>query len=377
MRNVSAFQKGSRKVARLSVNESSCKVLKKESSGSEHLVTMLCADARHLPLANNSVDLVATSCPYWRKRDYKLAGQIGREATPEEFVAQMRTALSEWRRVLRVTGSVFLNIGDTWQNRSLVDIPGRIIAAALDDGWVMRNRIIWVKTNGTPDPVNNRLVSRHEYIIHLTVGHEYYYDLFGYTERFGTGGNPGDVWTIKQRRNLSGHLAPFPEEIAERIITLGCPTHVCRRCGKPKRRLVQRTAQLNPNRPQARRALEIFQEAGLTDEHLAAIQATGISDTGKALHIQTGAGRNSARVQKLAKEAKAALGGYFREFTFPLRESAGWSKCNCKAGFRPGIVLDPFMGTGTTLKVAARLKRLSIGTDLNSPKPLFIPTCQS
>jgi DNA modification methylase len=348
----------------------------KASSDAEHFVAIVRADARRLPLANESVDLIATSPPYWRKRNYGVAGQIGREASPEAYVEQIKSVLSEWRRVLKVTGSAFLNIGDTWLNRSLVDIPGRVIAAALDDGWVLRNRIIWAKTNGTPDPVSNRLASRHEHIIHLTVGHEYYYDLFGYAERFGNGSNPGDVWIINPGKNAGGHLAPFPEEIAERIVTLACPAKICRRCGAPRRRLVRRTAQLNPLRPQARRALEIAREFGLTAAHIAAIQATGISDAGKALRNQTGAGRNAAHVRKLASEAKAVLGGYFREFTFPVRESAGWTKCGCKAGFRPGLVLDPFMGTGTTLRVAESLKRLAIGIDLAPSHTLSIPANQ-
>jgi len=329
-------------------------------------ITALRRDARQLNLVENSVDLIVTSPPYWRKRDYGISGQIGQEKTSAQYVEAIVEALKEWRRVLRPTGSVFLNIGDTYYERNLVDLPSKILAAAQSDKWIFRNRIVWVKNGGIPNPVKNRLNNRHEYIIHLAVSRHYYYDLFAYTEKFGNGSNPGDVWNIDPKRNLQDHLAPFPEEIAERVITLACPPDVCVTCGKPRNRVVRRTNNLNPNRSQARRAMEIAKEHGLTSAHISAIQATGISDAGKAIHFQSGAGRNSENVKRLAAEAKKILGGYFREFTFSQRESKGWTNCGCRRGFAPGVVLDPFMGTGTTIKVAARLGRSAIGVDIDS-----------
>lgn len=334
-------------------------------SSSLQFISAFCGDARQLNIAPRSVDLIVTSPPYWRKRDYKIPGQIGRERTPDQYVNAILSALREWRRVLRPTGSLFLNIGDTFSNRSLVDIPGRLVVAARNDGWIIRNRIIWAKDNGVPEPAKDRLAPRHEYIIHMTVTHRYYYDLFGYAENFGNGSNPGDVWVVNPGRNSSKHLAPFPEEIVERILTLACPAEVCVKCGAPRRRKVRRTNKLNPGRPQARRAMELARERGLTREHIAAIQATGIGDAGKALHFQTGSGKSSADVRKLAREAKEILGGYFREFTFPLWKSAGWTRCKCRQGFMPGVALDPFMGTATTLKVAARMGRSAVGVDLS------------
>ena len=328
-------------------------------------VKILRGDARHMPLPDASVDLIVTSPPYWRKRDYGVESQIGQEQTPQEYVAAMMDALTEWKRVLRRTGSVFLNIGDTYWKKSLAAIPARIEAAASDAGWIVRNRIIWAKNGGFPEPAQNRLANRHEYILHLTVSHDYYYDMFGYAEKFGNGANPGDVWQVGRSRHMGRHLAPFPEEIVERAIFLACPEQVCTSCMKPLTRILRRTAKLDTTRPQARRALEIAAKAGLTDEHIAAIQATGISDAGKALLVQNGTGRNSARVKALAKEAKKILGGYFREFTFAKKESVGWQTCDCNAPLTAGVVLDPFTGTGTTLRVASSLKRSAIGVDLD------------
>lgn len=327
---------------------------------------ILSSDARDLAgVEPRSVDLVVTSPPYWKKRDYGIESQIGQEKSPEDYVAALIEALREWRRVLRRSGSVFLNIGDTYWKRSLAGVPGLIETAARQDGWILRNRIIWAKNGGMPDPAQNRLAPRHEFILHLTLlPSNYYYDLFGYSQEFGNGSNPGDVWNFGLNREMTGHLAPFPEELVERVIIAACPGAVCRECSRPRRRIIKRTNQLDLTRPQARRAMELAKEAGLTDQHIAAIQATGISDAGKALKIQNGTGRNTEHIKKLASEAKTALGGYFREFTFSKRITKGWTRCKCGSGFTPGVVLDPFMGSGTTLRVAARLQRSAIGSDL-------------
>lgn len=323
---------------------------------------VILGDARKVDLPDSSVDLVVTSPPYWQKRDYGVDGQIGQEPTPAGYVAAMMDCLREWRRVLRPTGSVFLNVGDTYHKRSLVGIPGRIEAAAVDDGWLIRNRIIWAKTSGMPEPARDRLVNRHEYIIHLAPRPGYYYDLFGYAEMVGNGANPGDVWMINPERNMGQHLAPYPREIVRRAVQLACPPQICLHCNIPRRRVIERTAQLDPSRPQARRAMELAAEHGLTDAHIAAIQATGVSDAGKALRVQTGTGRNSKSVQALAAEAKAVLGGYFREFTFARRVTVGWTDCGHPMS--RGVVLDPFMGTGTTLRIANEMERDAVGVDL-------------
>ncbi|WP_079035473.1 DNA-methyltransferase [Streptomyces albus] len=324
---------------------------------------VVAGDARDTGLPNDSVDLIVTSPPYWRKRDYGHQDQIGQEPTPQAYVESMMKCLDEWKRVLRPSGSVFLNVGDTYHNRSLMGIPGLLEFASVQRGWLIRNRIIWTKDGGMPEPAKNRLANRHEYIIHLALKPNYYYDLFGYSEYMGNGANPGDVWKINPERNMGSHLAPYPQELVRRSIMLGCPPQVCSTCNKPRTRVFERTRELDPNRSQARRAMELANAAGLTDDHIRAIQATGVSDVGKATKFQSGTGRNSPEVQRLAAEAKAALGGYFREFTFAKKVTTGWTDCGHGTPAR-GMVLDPFMGTGTTLKTAQEMGRDAVGVDL-------------
>lgn len=329
----------------------------------EPTVTFTPGDARKTGLPDDSVDLIVTSPPYWNKRDYGHANQIGLEPTADAYVESIMDCLEEWRRVLRPHGSVFLNVGDTYHNKSLLGIPGQIEWRAAKGKWLIRNRIIWAKESGMPDPVKNRLANRHEYVIHLTYKTNYYYDLVGYAEEFGNGANPGDVWTINPERNMGQHLAPYPRELVRRAITLAAPPQICATCNVPRRRVIERTAELDPSRPQAKRAMELAKEHKLTPEHIRAIQAFGVSDVGKATKFQNGTGRNSLEVQRLAAEAKAALGGYFREFTFAKKRTVGWTDCGHDTPAR-GVVLDPFAGTGTTLKTATDEGRDAIGVDL-------------
>lgn len=325
------------------------------------------SDARDIPIPKNSADLIVTSPPYWQKRDYGFEGQVGQEPFPDEYADVIAECASNWFWHLKDTGSIFLNLGDTYEDKSLVNIPGRVEDALRRDGWLVRNRIVWAKEQGMPNPAKDRLANRHEVILHVTQSGDYHYDQFAYEHAYDA--NLGDVWTMNPDRNTGSHLAPFPEELVERAITAACPKKACSRCGEPYKRKVQRTTELDESRPQARRAVEIAEEEGLTDDHIRAIQAVGISDAGKAARFQDGTGRNADEAMRLAEEAKEALGGYFREFTFAKRETVGWEACECAAYPEPGVVLDPFVGSGTTLEVAARMGRSAVGVDLDPPNP--------
>lgn len=313
-----------------------------------------------------TVDLIVTSPPYWQKRDYGIEDQLGQEPSPEEYVENLVNALDMWRPFLRSTASVFLNIGDTYNQLSTTGIPGMFVQAARKDGWTIRNEIIWSKPNGIPSSASDRLAARHEQIFHLVDSREYYYDLFGYSKVYGNGSNGGDVWEISHEMNKNGHLAPFPSDLVRRAVTLACPPSVCTECGHVSTRELERDPEnLDTSRQQAQRALEIYHENdNLTKEHLYAIQKVGISDAGKAKEFQEGAGENADDVQELAGEAKEILGGYFREFTFPKPTTKSWTECDCDAPKFAGKVMDPFAGSGTTLEAAAGLGYRSVGVDL-------------
>jgi hypothetical protein len=166
------------------------------------------ADARDIPADDNTADLVVTSPPYWQKRDYGFDDQIGQEPTPEEFVDTILDCMDEWQRVLRPTGSIFLNIGDTYEKRSLTGVPEMLVQVAQEDGWLLRNKILWAKDGGMPEPAKNRLANRHEYVFHFTQDNDYYYDLFGYSKAFGNEG-----WIVREQGYVVSTLKEGPCKI--------------------------------------------------------------------------------------------------------------------------------------------------------------------
>lgn len=328
----------------------------------------ICADARTISqIIDTKVDLIVTSPPYWKKRDYGHRAQLGQEATPEEYVLSLCDTIDSWIPLLHRHASVFINMGDTYRDHALVGIPAMVEVELRRRGWHIVNRIIWAKQNGVPEPLPYRLASRHETVFQLARSVEFFSDIYALAEYMGRSANPGDVWHIPNTRNKSDHLAPFPDELVKRIIHFACPEHVCNECTRPLRRNIEPTFQLDITRPQARRAIELFQQAGLSSAHLEAIRAVGISDAGKARRFQTGTNGNAAQTKRLAAEAKQVLGGYFREFTFSKKSQVGWQKCGCPLNTAPGTVLDPFMGSGTTIRIAHQLGRIGIGTDLVLP----------
>jgi len=183
------------------------------------------------------------------------------------------------------------------------------------------------------------------------------------------GAPPLDWWEIPTTPYAGAHYAAFPPALLERPIKSMVPAKVCTVCGEPSRRITgdcTLDTYRQSDRPQTIKAVALADAAGLTDEHIAAVRAFGTSDAGKAATINTGAGKNTDAVKALAAEAKAVLGGYFREFVMSSNATpdSSWTDCGHDA-WRPGVVLDPFGGSGTTLAVATGRGHHAIGIDLD------------
>lgn len=206
-------------------------------------------------MPDESVDCVVTSPPYFGLRDYGHEGQYGTEATPGEYIESMVGLYREVRRVLTDDGTFWLNVGDSYGPRkNLLGIPWRLALALQDDGWTLRNEIIWSKPNAMPESVTDRLANRHEHLFLFAKSPRYWFDLDlirkphaeasisrasrgrvtayaapGQTPNKRSesqpnklGGNPGDVWEIPTRPFTGAHFAAFPEELPRRCIASGC-----------------------------------------------------------------------------------------------------------------------------------------------------------
>lgn len=274
-----------------------------------------------------SVDCCVTSPPYFGLRDYGEPGQYGLESSPAEYVETMRALFAEVRRVLADDGTCWLNLGDSysgsWGNqgrketrgtqrpvngpmmtpvhdgrypdagsntgaikpgappaKNLMGIPWRVAFALQDDGWTLRNDIIWHKPNAMPESVTDRLSCDYEHLFMLTKSRSYWFDLdpireplvrpealtegivfggssqdvgrrrgatYGRKENYqqagkwaeGSGGrhqdsgphgvgsnprgrNPGSVWNVSTQPFSEAHFAVMPVSLAERCILAGC-----------------------------------------------------------------------------------------------------------------------------------------------------------
>lgn len=214
------------------------------------------------------VDCVVTSPPYFQQRDYSGSKrQVGKEATPTEYVARLTEIFTETRRVLKPTGSLWLVIGDKYVDNRQLGMPWRLALAMMDSGWLLRSDIIWHKPNAMPSSVKTRPTIDHEYIFFLTQAADYYYNadavrephvtfsetskMKGGRNHFGKRGstpeagknggsnnlhdgrwdqafhplgrNKRTVWSIPLSKYRGAHFAVFPESLVKTCILAGCP----------------------------------------------------------------------------------------------------------------------------------------------------------
>ena len=360
-------------------------------------------------LPDNSIDCCVTSPPYYALRNYQVDGQIGLEPTLREYIDNMVEICEEIRRVLKPTGTFWLNIGDTYsnhkddkttkqtiskregvheiekgqshsrnskslkeqgfKNKELMGVPWRLAFALSDAGWYLRQDIIWAKAtsgqerngNCMPESVTDRMTKGHEYIFLLTKNDKYYFDNYAVKESLSINtysrearqfisnklaevnknfnnrskdyldhglGNMRSVWRINLQPGSSGqHIAGYPEKIPYYCIKAGSSEKgCCANCGKPYVRIL--------NSEKIRRSDLPKNNSNYRPNNY----------NGKYLNIN---GKGDAGFNKTI--------------------AIGWKKsCNCETNeIVPSIILDPFMGSGTTAKVALQLERDFIGFELN------------
>jgi hypothetical protein len=182
-------------------------------------------NALNIPLADNSVQCVVTSPPYWNLRDYQTADQIGLETTAEEFIEKLVLVFREVRRVLREDGQLFLNISDTrTDNREWAGIPHRLVFALQADGWRYEDEVVWNKPNPMPGSQVNRFTRSHEFVFMLNKSRDAFFDADAVREEASTKENrPYGIvrdreWGYDSKQRKMGRY-PKQDELGKRTYT--------------------------------------------------------------------------------------------------------------------------------------------------------------
>jgi DNA modification methylase len=373
-------------------------------------------DARRIPLADGSVQCVVTSPPYWGLRDYGVDGQLGLEATPDEYVTNIVSVFREVRRVLRDDGTLWLNLGDSYAGswgaqsrggppsassplrgnghvgggpklkslsaiqiaahpkgthtgslkntpnlkpKDLVGIPWKVAFALQADGWYLRSDIIWSKPNPMPESVTDRPTKAHEYVFLLTKSARYYYDADAVREPHV---RPGEVNHGGGTRRSAGRSDS----------------------GKGVR---DGTCQYNPNGRNARTVWTIATKP-YPEAHFATFPPELAERCIKAGTSEKGACAECGAPWERVVEGKPGYGTAFRTSSryvgqgnaptdtyhsgdlpdIPLAQQRRESwRPTCDHGTEPVpcVVFDPFSGSGTTVDVARHLNRRGVGLELS------------
>ena len=333
---------------------------------------------------DESLDMCVTSPPYWGLRDYEMDEQLGLESTPEEFINNLCDIFDEVQRVLRPHGSCWVNLGDSYvrtpneqvnqkgitakyqynykhkknygskyRPKSLAQIPSRFAIEMTNRGWILRNEIIWHKPSCMPASVKDRYTVDFEKMFFFTKNPKYYfkqqlepvkevslkraqygldqtdYDMKAVNvqgldkmgERFvnPNGRNKRTVWNVNVASFKGAHFAVYPPELIESPIDAGCPEFVDKKTGKPRERVMEKTS---------------LERHELPKDH------------------------PNYRPERYD-------GKYEQGQRYASYDDKGYTDGRDDDEFTPGIVLDPFFGSGTTAEVAMKQDKDWVGIELN------------
>lgn len=323
--------------------------------------TIVCSDALTYlaTLPDQSVNCVVTSPPYFNLRDYGISGQLGSEGTMHDYICNLVAIFREIKRVLRDDGTVWVNLGDSrstkqgrtsqvnyrsstisvtagmWAaheararkqsnevpQKSLMMVPARFAIAMVDDGWILRDEIVWSKPNPMPESVQDRTTRAHEMLYMFSKSGRYWYD----PEPLKTPVKPQSI-KRKGRSVHDGH----------KMID-GAPGQTAHSFSRPR-----------PNIKQ---------------------DSIGLRTYAQFNERYDGASVPMANARSVW--SFPAVGSKEKHYaTFPRELPRRCIVAGCPVD---GVVLDPFMGSGTTAVAARQLERHYIGCDLN---PKYVALAQ-
>lgn len=376
-------------------------------------------------IPDETVDVVCTSPPYWGLRDYGVEGQMGMEPDFHDYLAKLNTLMRELRRVLKKTGTVWVNLGDTYSTVSggmkdiskgntkqygkvqyhekgtgnvevygvdqtnmkkglkpkcRVGIPERFYINCIDDGWIARNHIVWTKNNAMPSSVKDRFTNKWESVFFFAKEKKYYFNLDVVREKCIT---PAKKFNVRVRdsdkarflqkatdEEKANHNKKGEKKSDNGKVKPHWNTTMRERVNQARK---DGNIHYNPlGNPLGKNPGDIFEYRPGTDLKENYDGSKYDNQMEEGLHrqglykgkyadskdINHPLGKNPGDIFLI--NTKAYKGAHFAVFPPALPEKI--LKCSCP---KDGLVLDPFLGSGTTAWVAQQLNLNWIGIELN------------
>lgn len=314
----------------------------------------LCGDASVVldELPAESIDCCMTSPPYWGQRSYS-GGGIGLEERYEDYIAHLMAIFDKVKRALKRTGSFWLNLGDAYVKKNLLGLPWRVALALTDQqGWTLRNSIVWNKVKGGPDNALDKLRNVHEMLFHFVKtpkGYFYDVDAARKTPRSakvvkGVVISATGVSGVRYRRQIELSTALSEGEKQSALAALDTAL-----CDVQEGRLAD-----------FRMIIRGQQRTTHSDSERVSGRARELQDKGFYLLKYHPNGSKLSDVWDILPEDSQKRKGHFAAYPADLCKTPILTTCP-----EDGTVLDPFCGTGTTNYVAFQLGRKSVGIDVS------------
>lgn len=303
-------------------------------------------------LPSSSVDMVITSPPYFHKREY-LGGGIGLEPDYREYIEALVVICAEVYRVLKPTGSFWLNLGDSYQHKNLLLLPQRVAIRLIDEvGFTLRNQVVWHKLKGAPDNAKDKLRTLWEPLFFFTKKPSgYYFDLDAVRQKprvaksvhHGAVVSATGVSGVRYRRKIELSTALSPEEKQRANAALDEMLLQVERGEVPDFRMVIRGATRTTH----------------GDSEKLSGRAKELATKGYYFLKYSNKGAKLSDVWDIIPEDTQGRRYHYAPYPEDLVKNPIALTCP-----KDGIVLDPFVGTGTTCKVSQAMGRKSVGIDL-------------
>lgn len=314
---------------------------------------LICGDSLEIlqEIPENSIDMVITSPPYWGQREY-VNGGIGLEKDYNNYIKGLMKIFHEIKRILKSQGSFWLNIGDAYRNKSLVGIPWRVALKMIDEqGWILRNEVVWNKVKGGMDNSKDKLGNVHEPVFHFVKKEKYYYDADAIRSKpkatlvkNGTVISATGVSGVRYKRQIEMSTSLSDIEKKNAYIALG--------------KILDEIK--DGNICDFRMIIRGQQRVTHSNSLSVSGRAKELSDKGYYFLKYHPNGSKPRDVWDIIPEDTQNRQNHFAPFPEDLCKIPILATCPID-----GIMLDPFVGTGTSVVVAYSFGRKSIGIDIS------------